>query len=142
MIYGRSLFHSEYPPPRRRPAPSPPGAPRSPADPRRPRQSGPGVNFLYCRIIERGWGAAHSQASPDRETRPGKPPVRLQACPGGEKGRQVSGGHARPRLGSGPREGAGGKGQAHAGRTARGVRGNVSLSGASGAQRARIAPSR
>lgn len=95
MIYGRSLFHSEYLPARgplplpSRP-PSPPSWPKARGKawpplsrgPRRPRESGAGVNFLYCSIIERDLGAAHSQLSPDPKTRPGKQPLRVQGGPG------------------------------------------------------------
>lgn len=98
MIYGRSLFHSEYFPARRsapaatRP-PSPPSWPKARGKawpplargPRSPRESGAGVNFLYCSIIERDLGAAHSQSSPDLKTRPGKQPLCVQGDP--ENGR-------------------------------------------------------
>lgn len=154
MIYGRSLFHSEYLFPPRRAAwgtllpaflpswPSAQGQPgprRALAGPRSPGESGADVNFLYCSILDPAWGR-RAAVVPGAECRPRRT---ASPCAGasGAGGCRVPGGdaHVRQRTGSGSQGGLRWKVGREPVRQLRGGEGTV-LSGASGAQRARVAP--
>lgn len=115
MIYGRSLFHSEYLFPPRRAAPGTllpaslppwpsaqgePGPRRALAGPRSPRESGADVNFLYC-SIDPAWGR-RAAVVPGAESWPRKTALPCAGASGGGGCRAPGGdAHVRQRTGSG-----------------------------------------